>query len=44
MVGSGQAALPLNGDIAEILIYSTALADADRTAVEAYLNAKWGVY
>ena len=44
MVGNGQNAFPLNGDIAEILIYSTALADADRTAVEAYLNAKWGVY
>jgi hypothetical protein len=44
MIGSGQSSFWLNGDIAEILIYSSALADADRTAVEAYLNTKWGVY
>ena len=31
-------------DIAEILIYNQALSDADRQAVEAYLNAKYGLY
>lgn len=31
------------GDIAEIIIYATALSDADRQAVEAYLSAKFGI-
>lgn len=33
----------LDGDIAEILIYNSALSDADRSAVEAYLMSKWGI-
>jgi hypothetical protein len=33
----------LNGDIAEIIIYDTALGDTDRAAVESYLLAKWGI-
>ena len=32
-----------DGDIAEILIYSSALSDANRQAVENYLMAKWGI-
>lgn len=34
----------INGDIAEILIYSVALSDADRQAVEAYLILKYGIF
>jgi hypothetical protein len=30
-------------DIAEIIIYNTALSDTDRTAIESYLMAKWGI-
>lgn len=33
----------LNGDIAEIIIYDSALSDADREAVENYLLAKWAI-
>lgn len=33
-----------NGDIAEILVFPTALSTADRQAVENYLNAKWAIY
>jgi len=33
----------LNGDIAEIIIYDTALSDTDRSAVESYLMNKWGI-
>ena len=32
-----------NGDIAEIIVYSSALSDANRQAVEAYLSAKYGI-
>ena len=31
------------GDIAEIIIYNSALSSTDRAAVESYLIAKWGV-
>ena len=33
-----------SGDIAELIIYPTALSTANRQAVEAYLNAKWAIY
>jgi len=32
------------GDIYEILVFPTALATADRQAVESYLNSKWAIY
>jgi hypothetical protein len=34
---------PFNGDIAELIIYNSALSDANRTLVENYLLAKWGI-
>lgn len=45
MIGgrTGTPALWLDGDIAEILIYDTALSDTDREAVEQYLGEKWGI-
>jgi len=33
----------LNGDIAEIIIYDSALSSTSRAAVETYLLAKWGI-
>lgn len=33
----------LNGDIAEALIYSAAISDADRDALETHLGAKYGI-
>jgi len=33
-----------NGDIAELLLYDTALSAADRATVETYLNQKWAAY
>ena len=44
MIGSGQGSYPLNGDIAEIQVYSSALSDTNMTAVESYLNSKWSIY
>ena len=38
--GTGSAN-PWSGDIAEIMIYDTALSDDDRQAVEQYLKVKW---
>lgn len=32
-----------NGDIAEVIIFDTALSTADRARVEAYLATKWGI-
>jgi len=42
--GAGGGGDFINGDISELLIYPTALADADREAVETYLNSKWAIY
>ena len=33
-----------NGDIAEILLFGFALSDNDRSLIETYLNAKYGIY
>lgn len=33
----------MKGDIAEIIVYDTALSDTNRQAVEAYLSAKYGI-
>lgn len=38
--GGGPAA---NGSIAEVLVYNSALSDADRLAVETYLRTKYGI-
>lgn len=35
---------PLNGDIAEVLLYNSVLSIAERQAVERYLNSKYAVY
>ena len=40
---SGTAAWFLAGDIAEIIIYDSALSDANRGLVESYLMSKWGI-
>ncbi len=34
---------PLLGDLCEIIIYNTALSDADRASTRSYLAAKWGI-
>ena len=39
----GQYLSFFNGDIAEIIIYNSALSDTDRAAVESYLLAKWAI-
>lgn len=41
---SGGETIPLNGDIAEVLVYNTQLNAAQRAQVETYLNDKWAVY
>ena len=42
-IGGVGSSLPLNGYIAEIVIYSRALSVADVQRVERYLGTKWGV-
>lgn len=32
------------GDVAEVLVYNSALSDANRQSVETYLNGRWGVF
>lgn len=34
----------MNGDVVEFLVFTSALSDSDRAAVEAYLNSKWAIY
>lgn len=42
-VGRGHTSYPFTGDIAEFILYNSALSDADRGLVEAYLGTKWGI-
>ena len=39
----GQGASMLIGDVAEVLVYSSALSTSDRESVESYLSNKWGI-
>ena len=46
MIGSYQDGLDANalhGDVAEMLIYNKALTTTERSAIESYLNEKWGL-
>ncbi len=44
LLGAPSTTVPfMNGDLAEALVYTSALPDADREEVEAYLRAKWGI-
>ena len=38
-----QSTYNLSGDMYEVLIYNAALTDADKAAVESYLQTKWGI-
>jgi hypothetical protein len=40
---AGEGFFPLSGDIGEVLVYGSALSDANRSAVESYLMNKWGI-
>lgn len=41
--GAGATANPLNGDVAEIVAYSTPLSDANRDLLEAYVATEYGL-
>jgi hypothetical protein len=43
MGAAGNGAAPLSGNLAEIIIYNSALSDANRAVVESYLMTKWGI-
>lgn len=43
-IGGGAPWEQLNGDIAEIIIYNSALSDPNRVLVEDYLNTKYTIY
>lgn len=40
----GGSGFNLNGDVAELIIYDSAVSDTLRAAIEAYLNAKYGLW
>ncbi len=41
---TGLAAEPLDGDIAELVVFGSALSTADRLSMETYLNGRWAIY
>ncbi len=41
--GDNSGGSPLNGDLAEIVVYNRVLSPTEITTVEAYLHTKWGV-
>lgn len=41
-IGAENGSIPFIGDIAEILVFPTALSTSNRQAVESYLRNKWG--
>jgi hypothetical protein len=43
MGAAGNGTSPFSGNLAEIIIYNSALSDANRSAVESYLMFKWGI-
>jgi hypothetical protein len=43
LIGTTQVSQFWDGDIAEIILYPTALSTADRARVEAYLAQRWGI-
>lgn len=43
-LGANGGVIPWAGDIAEALVYHAVLSSDELTQVNAYLNAKWGVY
>ena len=43
-IGTDEGGSALNGDIAELLFFNSALNTTDRQNVESYLNTKWAIY
>ena len=43
IIGNGTAGGNLVGDVAEIIVYNSALSTSDRESVESYLSTKWGI-
>jgi hypothetical protein len=41
--GSGDGSGFLDGDICEVIVYGSVISDSNRTSVENYLSAKWGI-
>lgn len=44
LLADAAGANPWNGDLAEVVIYSSALSDADRVTVRDYLNTKYVIF
>jgi hypothetical protein len=44
LYSAGAVTLPLMGDIAEIIVYNSALSTTDRQSIETYLNTKYNVF
>ena len=43
IIGNGSSGGNLTGDVAEIIVYNSALSTSDRQSVESYLSTKWGI-